>query len=92
MHDALAAYNAVKRVRRLLKVELSRERTDSSPTQIYELILELNDEQLKFERLKVLARLVNDKRVPRVFGFVGIATAVKTRRRLWRCSRRLRRA
>lgn len=71
LHDALAAYHAVKRVRRLQKIEFGKEQTDSSLTRIYELILELNDEQLKFERLKVVAKLVNDKRVPRVFSFEG---------------------
>lgn len=66
LKDTLAAYHAVKRIRRLLDAETGPERKGPVSFESYErYMLAINDEQLEFEKLKMLADIINDSRLPR---------------------------
>ncbi len=66
LKDTLAAYNAIKRIRRLLDAETGPERNGPVSFESYErYMLAIIDEQLEFEKLKTLADIVNDSRLPR---------------------------
>lgn len=66
LRDTLTAYHAIKRIRRLLDAEAGPQRKESMSFESYERqMLAINDEQLEFERLKMLADIINDSRLPR---------------------------
>src|SRR5919107_1277235 len=60
LNDTLTAYNDVKRIRRLLRGKLD----EPDHKRLAE---ELSEDQLEFERLREIAKLVNDDRIPVVF-------------------------
>jgi hypothetical protein len=66
LNDTLAAYHAVKRTRRLLAAETGPEQKGPVSFEIYDqYMLSINDEQLEFEKLKMLADIIDDSRLPR---------------------------
>jgi hypothetical protein len=66
LQDTLAAYHAVKRTRRLLDAEAGPEHSEPVSFDIYDQYMKsINDEQLKFEKLKMLADIIDDPRLPR---------------------------
>lgn len=66
LNDTLAAYHAVKRTRRLLDAEAGPEQKGPVSFEIYDrYMLGINDEQLEFEKLKLLADIIDDSRLPR---------------------------
>jgi len=62
VEETLAAYNRVKRIRRLLEAETNDEAGRHLTRVVYDKHMDhLIDEQLAFERLKRLTRLINDE-------------------------------
>ncbi|MFF5290907.1 hypothetical protein [Paractinoplanes globisporus] len=71
--DKIASYNAVKRNRRRLAARAEGAYSIHISMEIYStFIAELNDQQLEFERLKVLAGVATDSRLPQACEFKGV--------------------
>jgi len=70
--DTMSSYNAVKRNRRRLAAKAGGSHSIPISMETYHaFIAELNDQQLEFERLKVLAGVANDARLPQTYEFKG---------------------
>ncbi len=65
LEDTLTAYHAVKRARRLLDAEAGPEHNGPVSLDTYDQhMLCIMNEQLKFEKLMILANLIDDPRIP----------------------------
>jgi hypothetical protein len=65
LEDTLTAYHAVKRTRRLLDAEAGPKHNGPVSIDTYDqYMLSIMNEQLKFEKLMILANLIDDSRIP----------------------------